>query len=197
MAGGRPSAMYCRGAASDEAAASMLAQLLGSVGLALVLPYGAVSRTNIASLDVRGAAMMCVSYLDISGNPAHLRYLLSQFASALPTPYFSVGLWPQGEAVLHDRDLRRLIGAQYYVTTLREAVEACLSAAHEAVRPKPRLVTAAEEAFSTNSFRDIAHPIWAICSIALAISSDVHAKYKCQCFPQFKNVSAGVGQRGC
>jgi hypothetical protein len=49
---------------------------------------------------------------------------------------------------------------------------------------------------SIDSFRDIAHPIWAICSIALAISSDIHAKYKCQCFPQFKNVSAGVGQRG-
>jgi predicted PurR-regulated permease PerM len=130
----------------DEAAASMLAQLLGKHGLgARVLPYGAVSRANIASLDVRGAAMMCVSYLDISGNPAHLRYLLSRLRERAPHAVLLVGLWPQGEAVLHDRDLRRLIGAQYYVTTLREAVEACLSAAHQAARPKPRLVTAAEE----------------------------------------------------
>ncbi|HKS89104.1 MAG TPA: AI-2E family transporter, partial [Stellaceae bacterium] len=57
----------------DEAASAMLAQLLGKHGLgARTVPHDAVSRSHIAGLDTGGVAMVCVSYLDISGNPAHL-----------------------------------------------------------------------------------------------------------------------------
>ena len=68
----------------------MLAQLLRKHGLgARVVPHEAVSRSNILGLDVKGVAMVCISYLEISGNPAHLRYLLRRCASGSATLRFS------------------------------------------------------------------------------------------------------------
>ncbi len=117
----------------DEAASSMLAQLLAKHRLgARVVPHEAVSRSNMIGLDVTGVAMVCISYLEISGNPAHLRYLLRRLRQRLPNAPILVGLWPSDDAVLVDEALRQSIGADYYVTSLREAVEACLKAAYAA-----------------------------------------------------------------
>ena len=74
--------------------------------------------------------MVCLSYLDIGGNPAHLRHLLRRLRARLPSVPILVGLWPAQDPILHDRDLREAVGADYYVTTLREAVETCIAAAH-------------------------------------------------------------------
>ena len=69
----------------DEAAATMLAQLLHKHGLgARVVPHEAVSRASIIGLDTKGVAMVCVSYLEITGNPAHLRYLLRRLRQKVP-----------------------------------------------------------------------------------------------------------------
>ncbi len=112
----------------------MLAQLLRKHGLgARALPHEAASRAGIRELDVDGVAMVCVSYLDIAGNPAHLRYLLKRLRPKLPGAPLLVGLWPAEEAVLKDASLRAEIGAAYCVASLREAVEACLQAARERV----------------------------------------------------------------
>jgi predicted PurR-regulated permease PerM len=131
----------------DEAAASMFAQLLDKHGLgARAVPHDAVSRAKIESLDLREVAMMCVSYIDISGNPAHLRFLLRRLRERLPDAPLLVGLWPAQDPFLKDRDVRRAVGADHYVSTLHEAVEACLAAARTAARPQPRLVIPAQEA---------------------------------------------------
>ena len=45
-----------------------------------------------------------------------------------------VGLWPAEEAVLTDESLRAAIGADYYVTSLREALKAALEAARAAAQ---------------------------------------------------------------
>ena len=117
----------------DEAASAMLAQLLQRHGLgARVLPHEAASRGGIERVDLAGVAMVCVSYLDIAGSPAHLRYLLQRLKRRLPGAPLLVGLWPAEEAVLTDRTLQSQLGADHYVTSLREAVEACLE---EAGRP--------------------------------------------------------------
>ena len=127
----------------DEAASMMLAQLLGKHGLgARVLPHHAVSRARIATLDTAGVAMLCISYLDISGNPAHLRYLLRRLRERLPHARLLVGLWPAQDPILKDRDLRHVVGADDYVSSLHEAVEACLAAARtesrsDAAREEP------------------------------------------------------------
>jgi predicted PurR-regulated permease PerM len=111
----------------DEAAATMLAQLLRKHGLGTkVVPHGAVSRSAILSLDTAGVQMVCISYLDISGTPAHLRYLLRRLRQRLPGVPVLVGLWPAEDAILRDESLRSAVGADHYVTSLREAVVCCL-----------------------------------------------------------------------
>jgi hypothetical protein len=117
----------------DEAASAMLPQLVEKHGLgARLVPHEAVSRSNIRSLDLSGVGMICISYLDIRGNPAHLRYLLRRLREKAPGTPLLVGLWPGEDAVLSDPAMRSQIGADYYVSSLREAVEACLSVAHSA-----------------------------------------------------------------
>jgi predicted PurR-regulated permease PerM len=127
----------------DEASSAMLAQLLRKHGLgARVTPYQAVSRDGIRDLDLAGVAMVCISYLDITGNPAHLRYLLERMRRRAPGVPLLVGLWPVGERVLTDVALGREVGADAYVSSLRDAVEACLREAdgsnHDPSLPTPR-----------------------------------------------------------
>ena len=125
--------------ALDEAASTMLAQLLRKHGLgAEVVPHHAVARDRVNSLDVSGVAMVCVSYLEISGNPAHLRYLLRRLRQRLPGAPVLVGLWPAEEAVLSDRQLQKTVGADHYVSSLREAVNVCLQAASERSKQLPQ-----------------------------------------------------------
>ena len=114
----------------DEAAAAILAQLIGKHGLgARLVPHDAVSRAGIETLDLDGVAMVCIAYLEVKGSPSHLRYLLQRLRERLPSAKLLVGLWPVGEAVLGDEAIRREIGADLYVSTLREAVEACVAEA--------------------------------------------------------------------
>jgi len=114
----------------DEAASAMLAQLLTKHGLgARVVPHEASSREQVSRLDTAGVAMVCISYLDISGSPAHLRYLLRRLKRRMPDVPLLVGLWPEGEAVLTDAAQARAVGADYYTASLHGAVTACLKAA--------------------------------------------------------------------
>jgi len=79
-----------------------------------------------------GIAMICVSYLDIQGNPPHLRYLLQRLRRRAPGRPILVGLWPAEDEVIKNKQVQSLVGADYYVTSLREAVDACVSEAQEA-----------------------------------------------------------------
>ena len=100
----------------DEAASAMLAQLLGKHGLgARTAPHEASSREAIASLDVSEVTMVCISYLDISGTPSHLRYLIRRLRRKLPHAPILVGLWPSDDEVLKEERVRAIIGADYYV----------------------------------------------------------------------------------
>ena len=118
----------------DEAAAAMLAQLVDKHGMgARLVGYEEVSRDRIDTLDVDGVAMACVSYLDISGSPAHLRYLMQRLRQRLPhgAPIL-VGLWPTQDATLKDKQVQRSIGADYFTSSLVDAVNACTEAARKA-----------------------------------------------------------------
>lgn len=118
----------------DEAASAMLVQLLEKHGMgARLTPYEEASRERVDMLDVGGVAMVCISYLDISGNPAHLRYLMQRLRRKLPhgTPIL-VGLWPTGEAALTDRMIQTEIGADHFTSSLRDTVDVCLKVARGA-----------------------------------------------------------------
>ncbi len=115
----------------------MLAQLLRKHGLgARVAPYQAASREGIRDLDITDVAMVCVSYLDITGNPSHLRYLLERLRRRAPGVPILVGLWPVGAKVLTDAAVGREVGADAYVSSLRDAVEACLRSAGHTSKPE-------------------------------------------------------------
>jgi hypothetical protein len=47
----------------------------------------------------------------------------------LPQALILIGLWPAEDAVLTDKQLRAAIGADFYTTSLREAVNICVEAA--------------------------------------------------------------------
>ena len=111
----------------DEAAALMMAQLIRKHGIgARVLANDAVSRGGIDRFPTDGVAMICISYLEITGKQTHLRYLLRRLRARLPNASILVGLWPADEPLLGDDDLRGMTGADHYVSTLREAVTLCL-----------------------------------------------------------------------
>jgi hypothetical protein len=142
----QPGAVMCLAGRGplDEAAATMLAQLLGKHGLGTqVIPHQSVSRSAIMGLDVTGVQMVCISYLEISGTPAHLRYLLRRLRQRLPGVPVLVGLWPAEDEILKDEKLRAIVGADYYVASLREGVLCCLKAA-TGVSPQAAAGTAVE-----------------------------------------------------
>ena len=125
----------------DEAAASMLVQLLGKHGIpSRLVGYQDVSRENVERLDVQGVAMACVSYLNISGNPAHLRYLMRRLRQKLPqgAPIL-VGLWPTQDSTLTDNQVQASIGADYFTSSLSEAVTCCVQAARQSSKEELRL----------------------------------------------------------
>lgn len=122
----------------DEATSTILAQLLAKHGLgARVAPYRAASREGVASLDVEGVAMVCISYLEISGSPAALHYLMRRLRRRMPGVPILVGLWPSEEAAVKDKRVQAVIGADYYTTSLREAVDTCVKVAHADTTPLP------------------------------------------------------------
>jgi predicted PurR-regulated permease PerM len=132
----------------DDAVSAMLVQLLEKQGLApRAVPYAATTRATIGALDVSGAAIVCISYLELSGSPSHLRYLLRRLRRRLPpnVPVL-VGLWPDEEEILHDERLRAAVGADYYTISLHEAVKVCLEVAYragEAETPPPAMMAIA------------------------------------------------------
>ena len=115
----------------DEAASAMLAQLLGKHGLAArVAPYGSASRQSVDRLDVEAVAMVCVSYLEISGSPSGLHYLVRRLRQRLPKAKILVGLWPSNEDAVEDDRIRKIVAADVYASSVKDAVEACVEAAH-------------------------------------------------------------------
>jgi len=118
----------------DDAVSTIFAQLLERQGIgARVVVHAAALRGAIGALDMGGVAMVCISYLDLSGSPSHLRYLLRRLRRRLPADVpVLVGLWPRGEAILTDERLRAAVGADYYATSLHDAVETCLDVVRRA-----------------------------------------------------------------
>jgi hypothetical protein len=67
-----------------------------------------------------------LSYLELSGAPSHLRYLIERLRKYLPGLPVVVGIWREGEAMLTDAGMQRSMGAEDYTATLGEAVTACI-----------------------------------------------------------------------
>jgi predicted PurR-regulated permease PerM len=118
----------------DEAAAAMLAQLLGKHGLgARVEGADALSASNIFGLETAGIAMVCLSYLD-SSSPAHMRYMIRRVRRRFPDATILLGCWLVDAETAPAADAVKTDGI---ATTLREAVRLCVDAASERTLATP------------------------------------------------------------
>jgi hypothetical protein len=73
-------------------------------------------------LDLAGVTTIMVSYLELNGSPAQLRYLVRRLRAKAPAARIIVGLWPQGEAALTDAAIQQELGADGYVGSLSAAL---------------------------------------------------------------------------
>jgi len=79
-------------------------------------------------------SVIVLSYLEVSGSPAQLRYLIKRLRQRAPQAAIVAGLWPEGEPMLRDGELQRALGADAYVASLALAVEAALAEPGAAAR---------------------------------------------------------------
>jgi predicted PurR-regulated permease PerM len=113
----------------DDAVARMLLQLLEEHGLGgCVETDAAVSSSNIVRLNSTGVRVVCLSYLDLGSSAAHLRHSIKRIRRQIADATLVVGLW--GLADDENREqLQTTTAADYYVSSLREALSLCIDAA--------------------------------------------------------------------
>ncbi len=112
----------------DDVVSAMLAQLLNQRGVASRrIPDTSVSRERIGELDLSAVKVIAVSYLELGGASAHLRYLLRRLRHRAPHAALIAGLWTQGEAVVNEPQTQKVLGGDRYVASLREAIDASLA----------------------------------------------------------------------
>jgi len=112
----------------DDAVATMLIQLLEKHGLGgRVETNAAVSSSNIMRLNSAGVTVVCLSYLDLTSSPAHLRHSIKRIRRQIAGATLVVGLWGHAEDENRQR-LQTTTAADYYASSLREALSLCIDA---------------------------------------------------------------------
>jgi hypothetical protein len=131
----------------DEATSAILAQLLEKHGFdGRLVTYDEVSREKIETLDTANVAIVCISFLDIGGSPAHLRYLIQRLRHRLPRgAQIIVGIWQSEDVAQRDDAARKTIGASALAASLEGTVTLCVQTAIKAAdnEPRPPTVTPA------------------------------------------------------
>jgi hypothetical protein len=113
----------------DDAVARMLIQLLEKHGLGgRVDKDAAVSSSNIVRLNSAGVTVVCLSYLDLGSSPAHLRHSIQRLRRQIAGATLVVGLWGHAENANREQ-LKTTTAADYYVSSLWEALSLCIDAA--------------------------------------------------------------------
>ena len=121
----------------DEAAATMLAQLLAKHGLAArVQPFTDVALKTI-TVDAPDAPLVCLSYFGAVGNPAHVRFLIRRLKRLMPNAKFLAGYWLLGEDPEKGEDWKEAVGAHFVATSLTDAIALCVREASGAERAPP------------------------------------------------------------
>ncbi|KQP80392.1 MULTISPECIES: AI-2E family transporter [unclassified Methylobacterium] len=109
----------------DEAATSMLGQILDRHGLAAQVMSMADLRRGAVPDDLGGIALVCFSYLE-PVSLSQIRLNVRQARRAIPGVRVLVGFWRERDPASLDR-LRRTLSADVLVTTLNGALDAALT----------------------------------------------------------------------
>ena len=112
----------------DGAAANVAAMLARSHGVpARVEPPSALTADNLASLDLSGAALICVSYFDMK-TPARIHYVARRVKAKAPHAKLMLGLWGAADDAAVDA-LRVAVNADYAVKDFHSAAAIILEEA--------------------------------------------------------------------
>ncbi|MBB2963043.1 AI-2E family transporter [Methylobacterium sp. R2-1] len=117
----------------DGAATAIADQLLRKRGFGTrQVPFAEVARVRIGAWEPGPAQAVCVISLALSGEPTHLRRLVSRLRQKIDAVPIVAGLWRLDEPMLADETLRAKLGADDHVTSLRDLIETILAIArHE------------------------------------------------------------------
>lgn len=126
--GGKPVLCVAGRGPFDDAVARMLIQLLEKHGLGgSVETNAAVSSSNIVRLNSAGVMVVCLSYLDLGSSAAHLRHSIKRVRRQITAAKLVVGLWGHRD-VKNRGQLQTTTPADFYVSSLREALSLCIDA---------------------------------------------------------------------
>ena len=108
--------------ALDEAACTMLAQILEKHGIAAwVQPFTDVATAKGFKVDTTDAQVVCLSYFGAAAKPAHVRYLIRRLKRVMPHAKFLAGFWMLGEDREKVEEWCHAVGADFGVASLAEA----------------------------------------------------------------------------
>jgi hypothetical protein len=112
----------------DEAAAALLAQILGKHGIeAKVEPAVAgLGSGRISRLSTAGAQLVCLSYLDADLSPAGARFAVRRLRRRLPEAKILGGFWQSGPG--QASELCAATKADFCATNFKDAIAFCLDA---------------------------------------------------------------------
>ena len=107
----------------------MLTQILSKHRLkAEVIKHQAVSRSQIDQLHCADAAVICICYIDAGDSTSQLRYLIRRLRQRVPTAEVLIAIWPSDHPVRVQKERQDSLGGDYYVSSVRAAVDICLEA---------------------------------------------------------------------
>lgn len=131
--------------ALDEAACTMLAQILEKHGIAAwVQPFTDVATAKGFKVDNAAARVVCLSYFGAAAKPAHVRYLIRRLKRVMPHAKFLAGFWMLGEDRDKVQEWTQAVGADFGATSLAGAATIVVSQATSVHRHGDRICTPAE-----------------------------------------------------
>jgi hypothetical protein len=129
----------------DEAAAMMLATLLGREGIpARIVSGDEVSAANMFRFAAADAPVVCISYLE-AGGFTNARFLTRRLRRKLPHAKILAGFWTLSNEDVARRDALGETGADMVVTSLAEAVKQVAVARDALHSAAPRVEDGAHE----------------------------------------------------
>jgi hypothetical protein len=99
----------------------------------------AVSSSNIVRLSSAGVKVVCLSYLALGSSPAHVRHSIKRIRRQISGATLIVGLW--GHAEDEDREHLQSTAADFYASSLKEALSGCIDAASGGLAKPPQRAT--------------------------------------------------------
>jgi hypothetical protein len=110
----------------DQAAASMLAQVLNKRSVAAVSqPYERAGLETLLTPEARTAKIVCLSYFGMASKPAHVRYFIRRLRRLMPNAKFLACFWMLGADRAKLDEWKLAVNADFAASSIAEAASIC------------------------------------------------------------------------